>query len=83
MKGIADYAQGALGRPVRIGRPPGLPGLPEAHAAPGFATLAGLVLYAAADPVDLRAIGAAPARPYALTGIALGQRVIRAVREYF
>ncbi len=56
LKGIADYAQGTLGRAVRIGRPRGLIGLPDAHSGPGFATLAGLVHYAASDPVDLRSI---------------------------
>jgi cell division protein FtsA len=56
LKGIADYAQGTLGRAVRIGRPRGMIGLPEAHSGPGFATLAGLVHYAASDPVDLRSI---------------------------
>ena len=55
LKGIADYAQGVLGRAVRIGRPRGLTGLPEAHSGPAFATLAGLALFAASDPVDLRA----------------------------
>src|SRR3546814_4191121 len=45
LKGIADYAQSALGRAVRIGRPRGLTGLPEAHSGPAFATLAGLALY--------------------------------------
>ncbi len=55
LKGIADYAQQALGRSVRIGRPRGLTALPEAHGGPAFATLAGLAFYAAADPVDLRA----------------------------
>ncbi len=53
LKGIADYAQGALGRTVRIARPT-LPGLPDAHSGPGFATLAGLALYAASDELDLR-----------------------------
>ena len=56
LKGIADYVQGALGRAVRIGRPRGLLGLPTAHGGPGFATLAGLVHYAASDPLDLRVI---------------------------
>ena len=42
LKGIADYAQGALGRAVRIGRPAGLSGLPDAHSGPAFAALAGL-----------------------------------------
>jgi cell division protein FtsA len=53
LKGVADYAQGVLGRAVRIGRP-SLPGLPEAHSGPAFATLAGLALFAASDELDLR-----------------------------
>jgi cell division protein FtsA len=53
LKGIADYAQGVLGRAVRIGRP-AMPGLPEAHSGPAFATLAGLALFAASDEGDLR-----------------------------
>ena len=56
LRGIADYAQQALGRAVRIGRPRGLSALPEAHSGPAFATLAGLATFAASDPVDLRAI---------------------------
>jgi cell division protein FtsA len=81
--GFADYAQSALGRPVRIGRAPQLSGLPETHWKPGFATLAGLVLYAAADPVDIRAIGPSyqPATRY--SGMRLPGRVFRALREYF
>ena len=56
LKGMADYVQGVLGRAVRIGRPRGLIGLPDAHSGPGFATLAGLVHYAASDPIDVRGI---------------------------
>jgi cell division protein FtsA len=56
LKGIADYAQQALGSAVRVGRPRGLVALPEAHAGPGFATLAGLARFAAADPIDLRSL---------------------------
>jgi len=56
LKGMADYVQGVLGRAVRIGRPRGLLGLPDAHSGPGFATLAGLIHYAASDPIDLRVI---------------------------
>ncbi|MEP9403309.1 cell division protein FtsA [Sphingomonas sp. VNH70] len=56
LKGIADYAQQALGRPVRVGRARGLAMLPEAHAGPGFATLAGLAMFAASNPVDLRTL---------------------------
>lgn len=56
LKGLADYMQAALGRAVRLGRPRGLNGLPEAHSGSGFATLAGLIHYAASDPLDLRSI---------------------------
>ncbi len=56
LKGLADYMQGALGRAVRLGRPRGLNGLPEAHSGTGFATLAGLIHYAASDPMDLRSV---------------------------
>ena len=58
LKGIADYAQGVLGRSVRVGRPRGLVGLPDAHSGPAFATLAGLIQFAASDPIDLRQIAA-------------------------
>ena len=56
LKGIADYAQQALGSAVRVGRPRGLAALPEAHSGPAFATLAGLARFAAADPIDLRSL---------------------------
>ena len=74
--------------PVRIGRAPQLTGLPEAHATPGFAGLAGLCLYAAEDPVDIRAIGAryqTAMRPGAASmGIwHMILRLFRAVKEYF
>jgi cell division protein FtsA len=50
LKGIADYAQGVLGRAVRVGRPRGFVGLPDAHSGPAFATLAGLAQFAATNP---------------------------------
>jgi cell division protein FtsA len=56
MKGIADYAQGALGRTVRIGRPRGLTALPEAHGGPAFATLVGLALYGHVKPLDIEQV---------------------------
>jgi cell division protein FtsA len=88
LAGMADFVQGALGMPVRLGRPPQLPGMPEAHHAPGFATLAGLCLYAAEDPVDIRAVGTARGgiyRGFAQESgwTALATRLVRAVREYF
>jgi cell division protein FtsA len=81
--GLADYAQAALGRPVRIGSAPRLAGLAEGHAKPGFATLAGLVLYAAADPVDIRAVRGGTQATHRFDGTGLAGRVYRAVREYF
>lgn len=81
--GLADYAQAALGKPVRIGRAPQLKGLAETHVKPGFATLSGLVLYAAADPVDIRSIGPSYQPTARYSGLGLVNRVYRAVREYF
>jgi cell division protein FtsA len=81
--GLADYAQSALGKPVRIGKAPQLTGLAETHLKPGFATLAGLVLYAAADPVDIRALGPGYQATLRYGGLGLASRVYRAVREYF
>ncbi len=81
--GLADYAQAALGKPVRIGRAPQLVGLPEAHAKPGFATLAGIVLYAAADPVDIRSVGPSYQPLVRYGGLGLVSRVFRAAKEYF
>ncbi len=88
LAGMADFMQGALGQPVRLGRPPQLTGMPEAHHAPGFATLAGLCLYAADDPVDIRAVGTGRGGAYRAFAResgwwALLMRLFRALREYF
>lgn len=87
LAGLAEFSQGALGLPVRIGRTPNLKGLPEAHATPGFSTLAGLCLYASEDPVDIRSIGARYRKTQDIRGpmnapAALGGW-IRAFRQYF
>ncbi len=83
LKGIAEHVQAALGRAVRIGKPVGVSGIPDAHSGPAFATLVGLVRYAASDPVDLKgqfdpegefAGGAMPS---------LYERIKRAIRENF
>ena len=83
LAGIAEYAQSALGHPVRIGKPPTLTGLPEAHATPGFATLAGLCLYAADDPVDIRSIGPRYQPTARYSGTVKFTRVLKALKEYF
>lgn len=56
LKGMADYLAGALGRTVRIGRPRALAAMPDAHSGPGFTTLAGLALYGASNPLDVRSV---------------------------
>lgn len=81
LKGIADYVQGVLGRAVRIGRPRGIVGLPDAHSGPGFATLAGLIHYAASDPVDLRAIMPEHQTVHKIAGSGLVQRLLTAFRS--
>ena len=83
MAGLADYAQSTLGVPVRIGRPVALKGLPEAHSAPGFATLAGLVMYAAEDPIDIRAVGSRFTHTSSYGPVATLMRVWGAMKEYF
>jgi len=80
LKGIADFAQGVLGRSVRVGRPRGLIGLPEAQSTAAFSTLAGLALFAGSDNVDIsrfdrEAVPAAPAGRSILT------RLIQAFRS--
>lgn len=83
LKGIAEHMQGALGRTVRIGRPSGLSGIPDAHSGPAFSTLVGLIHYAALDRVDLKS-------GYELHGEHmpggmpnLFERIKRAIRENF
>jgi cell division protein FtsA len=43
LPGLAEFAEEALGRPVRVGRPKPLPGMPAHGCAPQFSTAAGLV----------------------------------------
>ncbi|MBB4858473.1 cell division protein FtsA [Novosphingobium chloroacetimidivorans] len=81
--GLADYAQAALGKPVRIGRVPHLSGLAEAHVKPGFSTLAGLVLYASADPIDIRTLSKRRQTSVRAERLGTVGRVYRAFREYF
>ena len=83
LKGIADYTQAALGRAARVGRPRGLHGLPDAHGGPAFATLAGLVLYAASDPVDLRDLPMMAQDVYKPAGTSILHRLMAALKSSF
>lgn len=83
LKGVAEHMQGALGRTVRIGRPSGLSGIPEAHSGPAFSTLVGLILYAASDHVDLKS-GYDSRGEYSAGAMpSLFERIRRAIRENF
>jgi len=62
LAGIADYAQAALGRQVRIGRPRVLSQLSAGGPTAALATLAGLAAFAASDPNDLWTLADAQAR---------------------
>lgn len=83
LKGIADYAQGVLGRSVRVGRPRGLIGLPEAHGGPAFATLAGLIHFAASNPIDLRTLTTASQTVVRSSSGNLLERMIAAFKSGF
>lgn len=82
LKGLADYAQGVLGRAVRIGRPR-MAGLPEAHGGPAFATLAGLVQFAASDELDLRTVQAPQPAAEKVVGGGVLQRLISTFRSSY
>jgi cell division protein FtsA len=82
LKGMADYAQGVLGRAVRVGRP-SLPGLPEAHSGPAFATLVGLAQFAASNELDLRNIVSPETSIQKPTAGNLVSRLITALRSGF
>jgi cell division protein FtsA len=82
LKGIADYAQGVLGRAVRVGRPK-MPGLPDAHSGPAFSTLAGLAQFAASNELDLRQITSPQMSVHKPEGAGVVQRLIAAFRTQY
>ncbi|MBO9714330.1 cell division protein FtsA [Sphingomonas sp.] len=83
LKGIADYAQGVLNCPVRVGRPRGLTALPEAHSGPAFATMVGLARFAAADPVDIRDLQPAHQMVHRASVGAVFSRLVAAFRANY
>jgi cell division protein FtsA len=62
LAGIADFAQSALGRAVRVGKPRGLAQLSGDSNNAAWATVAGLAAFAAADPDNLWTLAEAQAR---------------------
>jgi cell division protein FtsA len=84
LRGIADFAAGALSRTVRIGRPRGLVGLPEAQAGVAYATLAGLVLHASRPRLDLARLPPAAARGSSdPTGRSMIERLVATLKRQF
>ncbi len=81
LKGMADYAQGVLGRTVRVGRPV-MPGLPEAHSGPAFSTLAGLAQFAASGEIDIGGRFGSPIGEARQSGGMIG-RLIAAFRTQY
>lgn len=53
LTGLADVAREILGRSVRLGRPLGVAGLPEAAKGPPFAAVVGLMIYPQLAPAQL------------------------------
>ena len=83
LKGMAEYAQGAIGQPVRVGRPRGIAGLPDAHSGPAFSTLAGLVMYAASNPVDLRQMQPSHQAVHRVSATGLIRKMMTAFRQAY
>jgi cell division protein FtsA len=63
LAGARELAAHILGKQVRLGRPVGLRGLPDAAAGPAFATGAGLLAWAAGEGRSMQDIDLAMRRP--------------------
>jgi cell division protein FtsA len=57
LAGMADAARRILARNVRLGRPMGIAGLPEAAKGPAFSTAVGLTVYPQVEGPELRSTG--------------------------
>ena len=74
--GVRELAATLLDRPVRLGRPSGLRGLPDSASGPAFATAAGLIAWAAGEGRSLQDLDFDTDRP---TGLL--RRVINFLKE--
>ena len=68
---------------MRVGKPGGLSGLPEAHSGPAFANLVGLIHYAASEPVDLKGQFDPGGGSSSSGGGGLFDRIKRAIKDNF
>jgi len=57
LSGLPDAARRILGRNVRIGRPLGIQGLPEAAKGPAFSAVVGLMIYPQVASFETRRVG--------------------------
>ncbi|MDO9306631.1 MAG: cell division protein FtsA, partial [Mesorhizobium sp.] len=57
LSGLPDAARRILGRNVRIGRPLGIHGLPEAAKGPAFSAVVGLMIYPQVAGFETRRVG--------------------------
>lgn len=83
LKGLAEHMQTALGRTVRVGRPTGISGLPDAHSGPAFSTMVGLVHHAASDRVELQGGYGGSGNQGNSGDLGLFERIKRAIRDNF
>jgi cell division protein FtsA len=74
--GVREMAATILDRPVRLGRPTGLRGLPESASGPAFATAAGLLAWAAGEGRSMHDIDLDAEQPGGLL-----RRVINFLKE--
>jgi cell division protein FtsA len=80
LSGLPELAAHILGRPVRVGRPLGIAGLPEAAKGPAFAVATGLLVYPQAAHLE----HFEPRRTrHLMTGAGYFARVGRWLRESF
>lgn len=82
LNGLPEAARRILARNVRIGRPLGIAGLPEAAKGPAFAAAVGMMIYPQVAGVEERAVKAA--QTFRMTGTGGPfQRVSQWLRESF
>ncbi len=82
LTGVADYAQSAIGKMVRIGVPNALSGLPDAHKGPAFTALIGLIQYALTDSYSAN-MSHQLDDEYGAGSLSLFQRIMNAIRDNF
>ncbi len=76
LNGAREMATRILGRTVRLGRPPALRGMPESASGPGFATVVGLLGWAAGQGRTLHDLDLDTDQP---SGVV--RRIVRFLRE--